>query len=56
MERKTPLCLKIVQRVGRLKPSTDVLNIPQPSLRGLVLALLLTQDCILGYFQPSLRD
>ena len=39
-----------------LKPRTDVLGYSQPSLTGLVLALVPTQDCVLGYFQPSLRD
>jgi hypothetical protein len=33
-----------------------VLGYSQPSLAGLLLALMFTQDCVLGYFQTSLRD
>ncbi len=56
MERKPPRFLKIVWWVRRLKPRTDILGYSQPSLTGLVLALVPAQDCVLGYFQPYLRD
>jgi hypothetical protein len=43
-------------RVRQRKPRTSVLGHFQPSLTGLFLGLIFTQDCVLGYSQPSLRD
>jgi hypothetical protein len=41
---------------GPGSPRTDVLGHSQPSLAGLFLAFMYTQDYVLGYSQPSLRD
>jgi hypothetical protein len=41
---------------GSRSPRTDILGHFQPSLAGLFMAPMPTQDYVLGYSQPSLRD
>ncbi len=45
------------QLTPKSQPSQDfILGNSQSSLRDCILWMIVTQDCVLGYFQPSLRD
>jgi hypothetical protein len=52
----TESCMRLIDSTKLHRKSGYVLGYFQPSLAGLSPALKSTQDCILGYSQPSLRD